>query len=230
MYEAEGIVLRPSLVRLAAQKVTVRDNKKTTSRFYMDTGAGLCLLLTERFVKDSSVLLSKRKPVMTQAEGLGGKKAMRLTVIRQVKVGPYIFRNVPVHLYNDDNNIMSYPYTTGLLGNDLMRHFNITFNYPAGEIHIIPNTHFFDRFDYAYTGMSVYSIGDDIVIDDVVKGSPADLAGIKNGDILMSVAGNVTGNVQQYKNLLQNFKEPIRILVKRKEVLMLLIIRPISIR
>ena len=230
IYDDEGAVLHPSLLRLAAQKLTIRDRKKTRASFYMDTGAGLCLLLSEKFVKDSSVLLGKRKPVITQAEGLGGKKAMRLTVIKQVKIGPYQFKNVPVHLYSDDNNILSYPYTMGLLGNDLMRRFNITFNYPAGVIHIVPNTHFYDSFDYAYTGMSLYSVEEDIVIDDIEKGSPADLAGLKNGDILISVGGNVSGNVQQYKNLLQNYKEPVRVLIKRKEVLLLRVIRAISIR
>ena len=229
-YEDGGKIFRPQFRRLAAQAVMVRDARRNTPNFYMDTGAGLSLLMSETFVKDSGILRPGRKPVVTQAEGLGGKKPMRLTVVKQVKFGPYSFRNVPVHLYNDEANIFSYPYTMGLLGNDLLRRFNITLNYPKKEIHLIPNTHYFDSFDYAYTGMSIYYIDEKILIDDIVPGSPAEKAGLKNGDELISVSNNISGNVQAYKNLLQNLKEPVKIIVRRKEALQFFSIQAISIR
>jgi len=36
--------------------------------------------MSEQFVKDSGILLSRRKPVKTQAEGMAGKFLMKLTV------------------------------------------------------------------------------------------------------------------------------------------------------
>ena len=229
-YERDGKLLRPMFGRLPAQRVTVRDRNKVAADFYLDTGAGLCLLMSETFIKDSSMLFTRRKPVMTQAEGLGGKKPMRLTVVKQVKIGPYSFKNVPVYLYNDETNILSYPYTVGLLGNDLMRRFNITLNYPKKEIYIIPNTHYYDNFDYAFTGMSLYAIEEKILIDDIVSGSPADKAGLKNGDVLVSVSNNISGNIQEYKNLLQNIRNPIKLIIKRKEIFHFFSLQPISIR
>ena len=71
-----------------------------------------------------------------------GKLQMRLTLIKEVRIGPYKFRSVPTYLYKDDYNVTSYPFTGGLLGNDLLRRFNMIFNYPNREIHLLPNTSF----------------------------------------------------------------------------------------
>jgi hypothetical protein len=66
----------------------------------------------------------------------------------------------------------------GLLGNDLLRRFNLIVNYPQREIHLMPNTHFPEPFDYAYTGMATYYLDGNIVVEDIVPGSPADKAGL----------------------------------------------------
>jgi hypothetical protein len=141
--------------------------------FYFDTGAGLCFLLSEDFVKDSSLLLSRRKPFTTLAEGMGGRLQMRLTVMKRVQVGHYTFKSVPTYLYNDQYNVLSYPQIGGLLGNDLLRRFNLIINYPQREIHLVPNKHFKDPFDYSYTGLAIYFIDGHISIEDIIPGSPA---------------------------------------------------------
>ncbi len=229
-YRRAGTLLKPSLRKLIAIPVTVRDKDKAITNFYMDTGAGLCLLMTEQFLKYNNIILKRRKPVSTQVQGLGGKKIMRLTVVKSLKVGPYTFRNVPTNLYDDESNVTSYPYTAGLLGNDILRRFNITLNYPEKEIHITPNSFFTDRFDYAYTGLTLYQYDDKIFIDDIVEKSPADKAGLKNGDELISVNTTIAGNIQQYENLLQNVNEKIVLIILRQGKTIIVSLQPISIR
>ena len=197
--------------------------------FYLDTGAGLCFLMSDRFAEDSSILLHRRKPVITQAEGMGGKLQMRLTVIKEVKIGPYRFRHVPTHLYKDEYNVTSYPYIGGLVGNDLLRHFNLVINYPNHEFHLVPNAHFSEPFDYAYTGLGVYYNDGKIMITDVIKDSPAEKANFKVGDEIFSVGTNFSHNIQTYKNLLQNLDEDIRVIVNRDGKMLILNLRAISI-
>ena len=48
-----------------------------------------------------------------------------------------------------------------------------------------------------------------------MKGSPAEKAGFKEDDILLSVGTNFTNNIQAYKNLLQNPGEKVKVIVKR---------------
>ena len=229
-YPRGGTLLHPAFTNLPIQWLNIKDKKKLGFNFYIDTGAGLCLLMSEKFAKDSAILLSKRKPVVTQAEGMGGKLQMRLTVIKEVKIGPYRFRGVPVYLYTDDNNVTSYPFTGGLLGNDLLRRFNMILNYPNREIHISPNNHFFEDFDYAYTGLGIYQVNDKVIVEDVIKGSPADKAQFKVNDEVIAVEKNFSHNIQTYKNILQKPFVSIRVIISRAGVLQELIIYPVSIR
>ncbi|MEO6488472.1 MAG: aspartyl protease family protein [Ferruginibacter sp.] len=229
-YPYNGTLLHPSFTSLPIQFIQVKDRRRMPFNFYLDTGAGLCFLMSERFAKDSSILLNKRKPLVTQAEGMGGMLKMRLTVVREVKVGPYRFHHVPTYLYEDDNNITSYPFTGGLIGNDLLRRFNVIFNYPKREIFIKPNTHYYDQFDYAYTGLGIYYLDGKIMVVDVIPGSPAAKAGFYVNDEIIGVGNNMSRNIQLYRSIFQSPNERLRVIIKRENELMELNIKTRSIR
>lgn len=229
-YPKDGILLHPAFTNLPIQWLNIKDKKSLGFNFYFDTGAGLCLLMSEKFARDSGILKGKRRPVITQAEGMSGKLQMRLTLIKEVKIGPYKFRQVPVYLYKDDYNVTSYPFTGGLLGNDLLRRFNMVINYPNREIHLSPNSHFYESFDYAYTGLGIYYVGGKIVVEDVIAGSPADKAHFNVNDEIISVNKNFSMNLQVYKAILQKPYESVKVLVKRDGVLKELTLNTVSIR
>lgn len=228
-YPNGGTTLHPVFTALPIQWLHIKDKKKTNFNFYFDTGAGLCFLMSEQYAQDSGILLHRRKPVITQAEGMGGRLQMRLTLVKEVKIGPYRFRNVPTYLYEDLYNVTSYPFVGGLIGNDLLRRFNLVLNYPNREIHLLPNSHFNDYFDYAYTGLGIYYINGKVMIEDVVPGSPADIAQLKVGDEIVSVGGNLSHNIQIYKNLLQAPNEEIKMIISRNEKLVVVNLKTLSI-
>jgi gag-polyprotein putative aspartyl protease/Aspartyl protease len=228
-YPRSGTLLRPAFTTLPIQNLTIKDRRKIDFNFYFDTGAGLCFLMSEAFANDSAILSKKRKLIYTQAEGMGGRLQMQLTVIRSLQVGHYKFRNVPTYIFSDTYNVTSYPYVGGLLGNDLLRRFNLVVNYPQREIHLQPNGHFTDAFDYAYTGMATYYVEGRIVIEDIIADSPADKAGLKINDILIGVGTNFTNNIMQYKTQLQNATGKIKMFISRDGKIMELFIKPKSI-
>jgi hypothetical protein len=214
-YPRGGYLLKPAINQLVSQPLRVKDEKTISSRFLYDMGAGLCLLLTKDFIKDSALLKKKRKHFVKEGEGVGGKIDMELTVITEVKIGPYRFRNVPIYIFDDVNNITSYPYMGGLIGNDILRRFNVIINYAQGDIHLIPNSHYDDKFDYSYSGVELYLIEGIILIGDVAKGSPGEAAGVKEGDILIAVNKNFTQNLNQYKLELQKPNDKVTLLIRR---------------
>ncbi|MEO8720286.1 MAG: aspartyl protease family protein [Ginsengibacter sp.] len=214
-YPNNGTLLRPDLKGLPIVSLTIRDARKVTANFYFDTGAGLCFLISKQLNEDSAVLLKRRKPVSIEVQGLGGRKRMHLSIMREVHIGPYKFRKVPTYILDDEFNIFAYPKLGGLIGDDLLRRFNLTINYPQKEIHLKPNGHFYDSFDYSYTGMTMYSINGVVIVDDIVEGSPAEKSGLKNGDIIMGVDNDFSSDVEVYKNLLQKTSNSIRILILR---------------
>jgi hypothetical protein len=216
-YPRGGQMLRPMMVNIPVEGATLRDSRELEARFYFDTGAGLCLLLNADFIRDSSILNTDKKPLPTQAQGMGGKANMEITTMKELKLGPYHFKNIPVYIFEDEYNVTSYPYLAGLIGNDVLRRFNLILNYEKKILYLLPNSHYRDPFDYSYTGLGLYWIEGEIRVGDVMKDSPAEKAGFKLDDVVIGMNDNMSQNLQLYKSMLQNTGDRIKILVKRSD-------------
>jgi hypothetical protein len=214
-YPQGGYLLRPTINNLPVQPLRVRDREVINSRFLYDMGAGLNLMLTTDFVRDSGILHKKRKLYAKEGEGLGGKIDMHITVIKEVKLGPYRFRDVPIYVFDDTYNVTSYPYLGGLIGSDLLRRFNIILNYEKRAIHLLPNKHFTDDFDYAYSGIELYYINGEILVGDVAKNSPGEKAGLLEGDIVIAIDKNFNQDLGRMKKALQAPGARISMIVRR---------------
>lgn len=219
-YPRGGYLLKPTINQLVSQPLRVRDEKTINSRFLYDMGAGLCMMLSKEFTEDSSLFDKRKKRFIKEGEGLGGKIDMELLVMKEVRIGPYKFKNVPTFVFDDENNVTSYPYMGGLIGNDILRRFNVILNYARGDIYIIPNRHFPEPFDYSYSGMELYLINGQILAGDVAKGSPAEAAGIREGDEVIGVNRNFSQNLNQYKIALQAPNERVKLILRRNGKLM----------
>jgi hypothetical protein len=214
-YPRGGYLLRPNIGSLPVQTMRVRDNESVNARFLYDMGAGLNMMLTTDFVRDSSLLHKNRKLYAKEGEGLGGKIDMHITVIKEVKLGPYRFRNVPTYIVEDSYNVTSYPYLGGLIGSDLLRRFNIILNYDRRDIHLLPNRHYNDGFDYAYSGVELYGINGEIVVGDVAKDSPGQECGIMEGDVVIAIDKNFLQDLQKMKAALQVPGNRVTLIIRR---------------
>lgn len=219
-YPRGGWLYEPILRTLPVQTARIRDAVSADSRFLFDIGAGLCLMLNKDFIEDSNFLDKKRVLYAKEAEGVGGKIDMQLTVIKEIKLGPYKFKNIPAFVFDDTFNITSYPYLSGIIGNDILRRFNLILNYAKREFYFKPNTHFQQPFDYAYSGVELYYVDGEIILGDVASKSPAEEAGLKEGDVLIGINNLLNQNIQAYKTALQAAGEKIRMIINRDGQLM----------
>ena len=224
-YPRNGFLLHPLFTALPIQPLTIKDARTVNANFYIDTGAGLCFLMSKQFEDDSQVLKKSRKPVSIQVQGLGGKKKMSLTIIKGVQIGPYKFRKVPTNILDDEFNATSYPFLGGVIGNDILRRFNVILNYGKREIHLLPNSHYNDDFDYSYTGLNMYYIEGKIILDEVIYKSPAYKAGLKKDDVVIAVNTNFSNDINIYKNLMQVVGEKVTMVISRKNVPMIISFR-----
>jgi C-terminal processing protease CtpA/Prc len=78
--------------------------------------------------------------------------------------------------------------------------------------------------------MTLYFLDGHVVADDIIEGSPADRAGVKAGDVVVSINNNFSNNVETYKNLLQKVGDRASLLIMRNNVPMQLSLRVGRIR
>jgi hypothetical protein len=218
-YPRGGYLIKPYISTLPVHTARVKDEGAYTTRFLHDIGAGVCLMVSKDFADDSSLIRKKRKLYPKEGEGVGGTIVMNMTVVKELKIGPYRFRNVPTYIFEDNFNVTSYPYLGGLIGNDILRRFNTIFNYQKRDIYLIPNTHYREPFDYSYSGIELYYQDGQTIIGNVSEGSPAEVAGVKVGDILVAINNNFSQNFNQFKTILQTNNERIKLILRRKEEL-----------
>ncbi len=217
-YPRGGYLLRPVLVGLPMMEGRLGDARDINSRFYFDTGAGLCLLFSSEFTADSAVFGPKKKrPVRTEGAGLGGKKEMQLTTLKHFSIGPFRFRQIPTYVFDDSYDVTNYPQLGGLIGNDLLRRFNLILNYARSEIYLMPNASFNQPFDYSYSGVTIELVGGKIVVTDVMKDSPGEKAGFREGDIVLMVNGDGRQDMQVYQALLRTIGPRVKVLVRRED-------------
>lgn len=218
-YPKGGFLFRPLIATLPIQSARIRDSRTIQARFLYDIGAGLCMMLSKDFIEDSAVLYKKRKLYYKEAEGLGGKIDMQMTVLKEVKMGPYRFRNVPIYIFKDEFNVTSYPFLGGVIGNDILRRFNCILDYDKRNFYLTPNSHYLEPFDYSYSGVELYFINGEIVIGDVAEGSPAEASGLQEGDVVVAINKVFNQNLTQLKSALQSTNEKVKVIVRRKNEL-----------
>ncbi|HEY1214931.1 MAG TPA: aspartyl protease family protein [Bryobacteraceae bacterium] len=216
-YPGGGFLLRPRVFGLPMLEGRLADTRPINGRFYFDTGAGLCLLFSSNFSEDSAVFSPKRKKLRTQGAGLGGKTDMQLTTLRTFSLGPFHFRQIPTYIFDDSFDVTSYPQLGGLIGNDLLRRFNLIINYPHSEIYILPNGNYNQPFDYSYSGVFIALIEGKVIVTDVMEGSPGERAGLKEGDVILQVNGDKQQNLQVYQNLLRTIGPKVKVLVRHAD-------------
>jgi hypothetical protein len=197
----------------------ITDNNSNKGKYIFDSGGGMSIMLADEFNKDSSIIKPNRKKVKSYTEGFGGRSEVEITVIDKLNLYGYKFKNVPVYLYKDSVNVINYPVRKGIIGNDLLRKFNTIFNYATGEIHLTPNKSYLEPFDYGYTGLDLYLVQDKIYAGAIAEGSPAHTAGIQENDLIFGMNNNFSGNIDEYKSLLEKYNTTIKIFIRRNNEL-----------
>lgn len=218
-YPRGGHLLRPFIRTLPVHSARIKDHRKITSRFLFDIGAGLSLVLSQDFEQDSSVVRKNRKRFPVQAHGVGGKLTMEMTMVKDFRLGPYRFRKVPTMVFEDEFNVTSYPYLGGIIGNQILKRFNLIINYDRREIYMKPNSLYREPFEYSYSGMELYYIDGLIVIGSVVDGSPADISGLIEGDVVIAIDNNASQDFTQYKKALMSARKQVEVIIRRDDEL-----------
>lgn len=139
--------------------------------------------------------------------GLSGDIFGYIGRAKRFAVGEYRFKN-PLVTYPDEEavNISNYENDrSGSIGADILKRFNVVFDYHGKEMLLRPNAMYKNEFKYNLSGIDVTTPMPDIPVFQIVKvrkGSPAWIAGLEVGDHIVTINGIETS---EYKlsNIIQ---------------------------
>ena len=84
----------------------------------------------------------------------------------------------------------------GLVGNKLLNRFTVTIDYVRSMLYLEPNQDYDREFIFDRSGLTLTASGPNLqefTVFKVLKGSPADEAGIKPGDVVKRINGLASG-------------------------------------
>lgn len=165
-----------------------------TAKLLMDTGASHGLMLEPGSDERIEVPFNTVSTVI--GRGLGGIITGKTGRIESLKLGNYILDNVIAN-FPDPNSYMdtlksSLTFRHGTIGGEILSRFTVIFNYPQGKVYLKKNAEFKKKFYINLSGVDLRAKGsglDIFEVSEVRDLSPADKAGILQGDLVISVNG-----------------------------------------
>lgn len=168
----------------------LQDSQKIPVKLIIDTGAGHALSLEQ----ESNAAIKVPSPSITAqlGKGLSGTINGQLGRIKSFSLHHFNLSNVLTSFpnYQDVGAKVFLVPRNGNIGNELLKRFDIVFNYRQQTMYIKPNRSFRDPFEHDMCGLDVIASGKDYqcyIVNFVEPDSPAEEAGIMPGDELVSV-------------------------------------------
>lgn len=189
------IVLTQSKPYTDAIAMVSNDQKLIPMRLVIDTGAGHALLLNAG--EKEAIQLPDRVMRANLGRGLNGEINGNIGRVGKIKMGSVEMKNILASF--PDSLSFSMKFTAddtkrqGSIGCELLRRFTVTLNYRDGYMIMKPlRNRMKETFEHDMSGLDVRAKGTDFnqyVVNKVIEGSPADAAGLEEGDELIFVNG-----------------------------------------
>ncbi|GAB4019474.1 aspartyl protease family protein [Spirosoma koreense] len=205
--------------------LSVFDGEKTTPlRVVLDTGAGHALLL-DRSRSTPSMRIPEKNIRAQLGRGLNGVINGSLGRIQKIRFGRYELDNILASFPDSmayGMKLVNMPERQGNVGCEILRRFNVTFNYPDQYIVMKPVKRLIrETFEHDMSGLELRARGASFrnyYVDKIVEGSPAAMAGLAEGDEVMFVNSSSVQDLtisDIYKILQKGEGKEVSMLVRR---------------
>ncbi len=197
--------------------VTTGNGKKTPLKVVIDLGAGHPISLNVDDRSKFSVPADSIRTII--GKGVGGTLDGRVGRIQALELGGQTLTDVVATFPDSDHQ---HPGgmndRNGNLGNGILRHFNVTFDYSRSVMLLEKNKRFDEPFEWDMSGMRLTATEQTgLLIEAVVDGSPAAKAGLAIDDVVTHVNGKPVsnGDLQSLRRMLEKDGVEVKISATR---------------
>lgn len=161
----------------------------------IDTGARDTITFMAPFMTEHpQIVPSTLTAVGVNGFGIGGPALGRLGRIQTIGIGDFQLNDLIADYTTQTAGALAAPFVGANIGGNLLRRFNVTFDYYNGTMTLVPNGDLATPDSYERSGLFLIKHGGIVVIDSR-PGTPAAKAGILKGDTIVSVDGTATSQM-----------------------------------
>jgi predicted aspartyl protease len=161
--------------------------------FMIDTGFRTAISFSGPFAAKHD--LTKSAPQIREATmGIGAGGETKATIFRlpALHIGDMRWNDVVATASLDRSGLLAREDFAGVIGGDLLRRYRVILDYPHSRIVLVPTPASRHSFEYDKSGLFLLAdppAYSSVRVLRVIQGSPADVAGIREGDLITSVSG-----------------------------------------
>jgi PDZ domain/Aspartyl protease len=178
--------------------IELNDSTQITSKLLIDSGASHGLVLEPGSHPKLTVPSLHIKSII--GRGIGGIITGQIGRIKSITLGGYKVHNV-VSNFPDPNSYMDtlkmgrIVFRNGSIGGELLSRFTVVFDFPQEKIYLKKNHDYKKKFYFNLSGVTLKAKGSSLrkyEITDIRENSSAAQAGLQTGDLIISVNGIAT--------------------------------------
>ena len=223
-YTGKGKKMRLKMMgTLSTCPLTVQlpNGEKHTEDFLIDTGAGVCIGFTTSFSNTHQLTSKFTKKYRFYTSGATTNKTyLEAAKLPKLTLGGFAFQNIPISISSTRQGVLGTYRNGGILGNRILKRFNITLNYDRRRVYWEPNQAYQQAFKRNCAGIFFGFIDNfqHIEVHQVIVGAPAQQAGLKKGDRILEVQGKpvTSKDMLWIKKQLGVPKREVTLKIKRK--------------
>ncbi|MFS4467555.1 aspartyl protease family protein [Maribacter sp. 2210JD10-5] len=179
--------------------LTLENGKRFKGPVLFDTGAGLTLSVSQKFVNSNKIMDHLGKTAKFSGKGLHKPLDYAISTIAGLQLNRFSLGKMTIRIPESDSGVFSTGSYLGILGNNVISRFHIILDYRKKMLYLKPNARFEDSFEFPSAGIELRTVGSEIVVGNIILESAAYGLGLRRGDRIISVNGNSSNNVMYTK-------------------------------
>jgi predicted aspartyl protease len=199
--------------------VSTYNGTEFEGQFMVDTGARSDIIINSPtvFKYDLAENVGKHYTIRANIGTSTRRTKMRYGRLASFRFADQTFEDVPVALSSDNKGVLSMDFIDGIIGNKLLKRFNMVLDYSRERIYLEPGEAIDQEYSINLTGFNLSFQDGNPVIKNMVDRSPADKAGLRNGDQIISINSVLVENMssEEIRNAFNREGETIAIVIKR---------------
>ena len=204
-HQGEGQLVKIDIgdVPTAIFQIALKDGTYLNEEFLLDTGSGGAVSFTSPFSKKHQLSDTIEKTYSYNSKGLTTNvEKIEVGRIKKLKVLDFEFENVPASIHNTEVGFLASKKVAGLVGNEILKRFNITYDYKRKRSYWVKNNQFVRAPFYVQNSglkLALDATKSKVIIDLIIPESSAAKSDLKIGDEIIEIDGVKTVDVSLEK-------------------------------
>jgi hypothetical protein len=182
-----------------------------TGAFSIDTGSSLTAQVQTPVVRAQHLIARFNATVTAQASDVGGRYPLYIVRARRLYLGPVLFEDPLVDLMTRESTSDNTSIVANV-GDGILRRWVIVFDYRNHVIDFRPGGDPSGNLVHDHSGMTLAANGDQLIVAQVLGGTPAFESGLTEGERIVGINGSPVGAADLARVRLLQQQEPGTIL------------------